>query len=334
MEKFKTVKEVCKLTGLTRKLLHDYDEQNIVKPTAYRSVGYTDRDGKEYDGYKLYDEEAVIKLQQIAIFRKLRLSRSEIKTRMAAVDYDSNRLLDEQINMLKREKKEIEDLIVVAEQLKLLGMRSELTQYYANMDTSLIVKNVERWQNSPSFKRISEVLEKPTEEIEAEADPILEKLFALTEDDFISEEADKIISELFQIVERHYGLIGWIVLVILAVGGQGDGELSLELSEDIGKEAIATVSKAIISFFKKDLDALWDEFVEIIVQFYDAISKDFDDGRVEEMTIELKRILKMHMGITSKEDYDMFFEFIHYTNLMDDDGYVSNALKALEHYCK
>lgn len=90
MSKLRTVKEVCTLTGLNRKLLFDY--KDVIKPSAYSNTGF---DGK--DGYKLYDESAVIKLRQVAIFRELGMERTDIKKRICDSNYDLNQLLDEQI---------------------------------------------------------------------------------------------------------------------------------------------------------------------------------------------------------------------------------------------
>lgn len=39
MNKYKTVKEVCDLTGLTRKHLHYFHHENVVRAVAYMSSG-------------------------------------------------------------------------------------------------------------------------------------------------------------------------------------------------------------------------------------------------------------------------------------------------------
>lgn len=132
MNDFYTVKEVCDITGLTPKLVNDYHEQGIVKATAHRSTGRVDRDGKVYQGYKVYDEDALIKLHQTAIFRQLGLSRAEIKKILTASDYDSNRVLDEQIEMLKKKKEEIDQMIAAAESIKALGMKNNAL-HFANI---------------------------------------------------------------------------------------------------------------------------------------------------------------------------------------------------------
>ena len=64
----KTVKEVSDLTGISVRTLHYYDEVGLFKPTEVSDAGY-----------RLYDDRALEKLQQILVFRELELplSRSE-----------------------------------------------------------------------------------------------------------------------------------------------------------------------------------------------------------------------------------------------------------------
>lgn len=61
MNKYKTVKEVCDLTGLTRKHLYYFHHENVVRAVAYANYSV-----EGYNGYKLYDDIAVEKLQQIS----------------------------------------------------------------------------------------------------------------------------------------------------------------------------------------------------------------------------------------------------------------------------
>ena len=62
MEQYKTVKEVCALTGLTGKHLYYFHHENVVRAAAYANYSVEGN-----DGYKLYDEAGVEKLQQIAL---------------------------------------------------------------------------------------------------------------------------------------------------------------------------------------------------------------------------------------------------------------------------
>ena len=58
----RTVNEVSKLTGVSIRTLQYYDSIGLLKPTEYTEVGY-----------RLYDEEALERLQQILLFREIEL---------------------------------------------------------------------------------------------------------------------------------------------------------------------------------------------------------------------------------------------------------------------
>ena len=60
MKKYKTVKEVCDLTGLTRKHLYYFHHEKVVRAVAYANYSVEGN-----DGYKLYDDKAVEKLAEI-----------------------------------------------------------------------------------------------------------------------------------------------------------------------------------------------------------------------------------------------------------------------------
>lgn len=59
-----TVNEVGKLTGVSVRTLQYYDKIGLLHPTEYTQAGY-----------RLYDDTALEKLQQILLFRELGFSR-------------------------------------------------------------------------------------------------------------------------------------------------------------------------------------------------------------------------------------------------------------------
>ena len=83
MKDYKTVKEVCALTGLTGKHLYYFHHENVVRAAAYANYSVEGN-----DGYKLYDSAGVKKLQQIALYYQLGLKRNEIRDLMLSPDYD------------------------------------------------------------------------------------------------------------------------------------------------------------------------------------------------------------------------------------------------------
>lgn len=67
--------------------------------------GYTD------SGYRLYDDAALEKLQQILLFRELEFPLKEIKEILSSPDFDRHRALKQQIELLTMKKEHLENLI-------------------------------------------------------------------------------------------------------------------------------------------------------------------------------------------------------------------------------
>ena len=85
MKQYKTVTEVCQLTGLTRKHLYYFHHENVVRAVAHANYSVEGN-----DGYKLYDEQAVEKLLLIALFYQFGLQRNEIRDMMLDPKFDIN----------------------------------------------------------------------------------------------------------------------------------------------------------------------------------------------------------------------------------------------------
>ena len=80
-----TVHEVSKLTGVSIRTLQYYDKIGLLKPTGYTQ-----------SGYRLYDDTALEKLQQILLFRELEFPLKEIKEIISSADFDREKALEEQ----------------------------------------------------------------------------------------------------------------------------------------------------------------------------------------------------------------------------------------------
>ena len=96
----KTVKEIAKLTGISARTLHYYDEIGLLKPTQ-----------KSEAGYRLYDEKALETLQQILFFREFDIPLKDIKAVIQNPSFDRNQILQMQRKMLVAKKERMERLI-------------------------------------------------------------------------------------------------------------------------------------------------------------------------------------------------------------------------------
>ena len=81
----KTVKEMSAITGISIRALRYYDEIGLLKPTELTEAGY-----------RLYDNKALEKLQEIMFFRELEIPLTDIKEIMDNPDYDKEQALSAQ----------------------------------------------------------------------------------------------------------------------------------------------------------------------------------------------------------------------------------------------
>ena len=107
----KTVKEVCRLTGVTARTLHHYHSISLLKPTQVTAAGY-----------RLYDETALERLCMIRLYRELGLSLKEIQTILDAPDAHRNRVLDQQITQMQKQVKQLQNRITLAKGIQMLGV--------------------------------------------------------------------------------------------------------------------------------------------------------------------------------------------------------------------
>ena len=121
MDDYKTVKEVCALTGLTGKHLYYFHHENVV-----RAVVYANYSVEGNDGYKLYDEAGVEKLRQIALYYQLGLKRNEIRDLMLDPDYDCDRVVQMLLYRMQAEHGRLEQRIAALEYLQRIGLKNAL----------------------------------------------------------------------------------------------------------------------------------------------------------------------------------------------------------------
>ena len=94
------INEVSKLTGVTVRTLHYYDEIGLLAPTGVTEAGY-----------RLYDENALFRLAQIMFFKELDFPLEEIKKIMSRPDFDTQKALLNQKELLMKKRGRLDGLI-------------------------------------------------------------------------------------------------------------------------------------------------------------------------------------------------------------------------------
>ncbi len=127
----KTLSEVCKIVGVTRRTLQEYDKVGLLKPTSTTNAGYW-----------LYDNAAIQKLIWIQIFVEVGYERKAIKALLESPALNMLEEFDHMIDNLEKKRKRIDGMINTIKPLKLIAKLPEITlRAMGNLDVTRIYKD-------------------------------------------------------------------------------------------------------------------------------------------------------------------------------------------------
>ena len=140
------ISEMSKLTGVSIRTLQYYDKIGLLCPTKYTE-----------SGYRLYDDTALERLQQILLFRELEFPLKEIKRIINSPEFDRQKALEQQITLLTLKKEYLENLISFAREIQRIGGK---IMDFSAFDTQKLKEYEEeakrQWGQSTEFQEFEE----------------------------------------------------------------------------------------------------------------------------------------------------------------------------------
>lgn len=137
------VSELSKLSGLSVRTLHYYDEIGLLKPGEVSEAGY-----------RGYGEEAVERLSQVMFFRELGFPLKDIRGILESPSFDRNAALEQQIELLKLKREHLDNLITLAEGAVLLGMsRVDFKAFDTRKIDAYMAEAKENWGKSKAWQQ-------------------------------------------------------------------------------------------------------------------------------------------------------------------------------------
>ena len=235
----KTVNEVSKLTGVSIRTLQYYDKIGLLRPAEYTE-----------SGYRLYDDAALEKLQQILLFKELEFPLKDIKEIITRSDFDKRLALDQQIELLELKKEHIENLISMCRELKLRGVRDlDFTAFDSSKIDEYTKRAKEQWGNTPEFKEFEEKNKKRSKSEEESMMTDFMKLFeefgAMKDQDPASLEVQDQVKKLQSFITEHFYKCTNEILSSLGEMYAGGGEFTENIDKMGGKGTAEFVSQAI-----------------------------------------------------------------------------------------
>lgn len=141
-----TVNEVSKLTGVSIRTLQYYDTIGLLPPAEYTEAGY-----------RLYDDAAMERLQQILLFKELEFPLKEIKEIIDAPNFDRSKALKQQIELLTMKKEHLEELIDFARKIEITGVNNmDFKAFDKTKMDEYAKKAKEQWGQTEAYKEYEE----------------------------------------------------------------------------------------------------------------------------------------------------------------------------------
>lgn len=161
-----TVNEVSRLTGVSIRALHYYDQIGLL-PAA----GHTD------SGYRLYDDTALAALQQILLFREMEFPLKDIRQIMTQPGFDRQKALVQQMELLMLKKQRLENLIDLARRMQQTGGKPmDFTAFDTTKLEEYARQAKQAWGTTPAYQEFEE---KSTKRTPQESNTINAQLMAI-----------------------------------------------------------------------------------------------------------------------------------------------------------
>lgn len=129
----RTISQTAELTGVSIRTLQYYDEIGLLKPSELTQ-----------SGYRLYDDEALQKLQQILFFKELGFKLKDIREILEKPDFDQITAFRRQKELLLLKRNRMDGLIQLLDRLE----RGEQCMSFKEFDLSDYIHALEDFKSS------------------------------------------------------------------------------------------------------------------------------------------------------------------------------------------
>ena len=240
-----TVNEVSKLTGVSMRTLQYYDKIGLLMPATYTE-----------SGYRMYDDVCLERLQHILLFKELQFPLKEIKDILDSSDFNRNRALEQQIELLTMKKEHLENLILFARGILGLGVRYMDFSVFDTKKMDEYAKQAkETWGKTEAYKEFEEkhknYSEKEDQRLQVEFMNLFVEFGKLKNKDAGCEDVQNMVKKLQDFITEHFYTCTHQILAYLGKMYSGGGSMTENIDETGGEGCAEFVAKAIKIYCNK-----------------------------------------------------------------------------------
>ena len=196
-----TIGALSRLSGVSVRALHHYDQIGLLRPSEVGNAGY------RYD-----DDEAIERLWQILFYRELDFSLSDIAGIVSSPSFDRMRALTEHQALLMQKRKRLDQLIALVS----TALKGEKTMEFKPFDTSEIDAMREqyaeeakaRWGETEAYRESARRTAKYSDEdfarIQAQSGALFSEFAALIGTDPADERIQALVGRWQQLISESY----------------------------------------------------------------------------------------------------------------------------------
>ena len=199
------VKEVARLSNISERTLHYYDEIGLLKPSIRRE-----------SGYRYYEEKELLRLLQILYYKELDFPLKKIKQLMDTQDFDLLKALEGHKSALQDRQKRLSHLLHTLDQtikhLKKGDIMTDPGMLYEGLPKDRGTKHreeaIENWGKEAIEQSETELLKLGKvgfQQLKADFEQINTRLFELREKNPQVEEGQETIARHYQIIRQFWG---------------------------------------------------------------------------------------------------------------------------------
>ena len=138
------IKEFAEFTGVSVRTLHYYDEIGLLRPARVDKI----------TGYRFYDEESLLRMQEILFYRELDFPLKSIGKILSSPTYHKAKALQEQKRLLILKKERLERLISAIDDA---AKGENVMKAFDNSEFETYKSEAqERWGNTDAYKEHAE----------------------------------------------------------------------------------------------------------------------------------------------------------------------------------
>lgn len=235
----KTVNEVHKITGVSIRTLRYYDRIGLLPPSAVSPAGY-----------RLYDDDALERLQLILLYRELQFPLKEIKRILCSSACNRTKILSQQVELLTLKKEHLENLITFARGIQMLGVKNlDFSAFDTRKIDEYCALGKESWDKTDAWKELEQKQQGKTHEDNLRGDAELTQIFAefgaMRNLNPASEAAQAQVARLRGFITEHYYNYTVNILSVLGKMCSGDGEFTQNIDCVGGDGAAAFAAEAV-----------------------------------------------------------------------------------------